>query len=135
MRKLSKLFIGIALAISCVICCIGTSAFAANVDPIVPMWDNVNRISCSISFNGTSGRVICDITAVPGTDSIEGTLTLYEDNVEIEVWNIDVTQSYVTILDRFSGISGSTYKLVLDVDVYYNGTSEPIYVTSTEVCE
>ena len=134
MKKTTKRFIGVALAICCVICCMGVSAFAATVDPIVPLWDNVDRVSCSISFNGTAGRVICDITAVPGTDSIEGTLKLYENDVEIDSWTIDVNRSYATVLDSFTGVRGRTYKLVLDVDVTCDGVTESIGTTSTKVC-
>lgn len=134
MSKRTRSTIGVILGICCIICCMGISVYAATIDPIVPMWDNVDRVSCSISFNGTAGKVICDITAVPDTDSIEGTLTLYENDVEIDEWNIDVNRSYVTILEEFTGVRGCTYRLVLDVDVYADGLSEPIEVTSTKVC-
>lgn len=130
----AKNIVGAILCVCCVIFCMGVSVCAATVEPIVPMWDNVDRVSCSISFNGTSGRVVCDITAVPGTESIDGTLTLYENDVEIDSWTIDVSRSYVTILEQFTGVSGCTYKLVLDVDVISGGVTEPIEVTSTKVC-
>lgn len=130
MNKMIVRIVGMLL----VVCCVCTSVSAAVIAPIIPLWDNVDRVSCRISFNGTAGKVVCDITAVAGTDSIEGTLTLYEDGIEIESWNIDVSTSYVTILDMFTGIKGCTYELVLDVDVVTDGVTEPIEITATKVC-
>ena len=130
MNKMIVRIVGILL----VVCCMYTSVSAAVIEPITPMWDNVDRVSCRISFNGTAGKVVCDITAVSGTERIEGTLTLYRNGTEIDSWDIDVSTSYVTILDSFTGIRGSTYELVLDVDVVTDEGTEAIEVTTTKVC-
>lgn len=130
----ARRFVSIVLLVLCIAGCMGLNVFAAESTPVVPMWDNVGNIICSISFNGTAGALLCDILAEEGTDSIEGTLKLYENDVEIDSWIIDVNRSYVTIHDEFTGIKGRTYKLVLDVDVTCNGITEPIKETSTKVC-
>lgn len=130
MNKTIVRLVGVIL----VVCCMCISVSAAVIVPVTPMWDTVDRVSCRISFDGTAGKVVCDITAVSGTESIEGTLTLYEDGIEIDSWEIDVSTSYVTILDSFTGIKGCTYELVLDVDVVTDGVTEPIEVTTTKVC-
>ncbi|MBQ8396764.1 MAG: hypothetical protein IJX53_01030 [Clostridia bacterium] len=131
---MTRRLVSIVLLVFCIAGCTGINAFAADIIPVVPMWDNVNRAACQISFNSTAGSVSCNITADAGTDSIEGTLTLYENDVEINSWIIDVDRSYITIFDAFTGIKGRTYRLVLDVDVTCDGIIESVEVTSTKVC-
>lgn len=122
------------LSVVLMISCMVISVSAAVIPPIDPHWDNVNRLACKISFSGTKGTVFCDISARTGTTSITGTLTLYEDGVEIDSWDIDEKTSYVTIADNFTGVSGSTYTLVLEADVVTNGVSESLDHTATKVC-
>lgn len=117
-----------------VICCLCVSVSAAVGEPVTPLWDNTDMVYCNISFSGTRGTVLCDISAINGTTSIEGTLTLYEDNVEIESWEIDVSTSYVTVIESFTGIKGSTYRLVLDVEVVANGITEPLDYSVSKRC-
>ena len=114
--------------------CLMTNVTAAVITPVEPNWDNVNQVICEIYFSGTKGTVICDISAVSGTTSIKGTLTLYEDDVEIDSWDIDTKTSSATVSDTFTGTKGCTYKLVLDVDVTLKGIVEPITHTSTKKC-
>ena len=117
-----------------VICCLFVSVSAAVVEPVTPLWDNTDMLYCNISFSGIRGTVMCDISAISGTTSIEGTLTLYEDNVEIESWEIDVNTSYVTVIESFTGIKGSTYRLVLDAEVVANGITEPLDYSVSKRC-
>lgn len=130
MSKVIVRIITMILVINCV--CISVSA--AIVKPIMPLWDNTDMVYCNITFNGTNGRVICDITAVSGTTSIEGTLTLYEDGEEIDSWDIDVNTSYVNIVETFTGTRGSTYELVLDVEVMANGVAEALEHSVDKKC-
>ena len=122
------------LSIVLMLSCMVMSVSAAVVPPVEPNWDNVNRLACKISFSGTRGTVFCDIAARTGTTSITGTLTLYEDDEEIDSWNISSNTSYVTVADNFTGVSGCTYTLVLDADVVTNGVSEALDHTATKVC-
>ncbi|MBQ8402593.1 MAG: hypothetical protein IJX14_11770 [Clostridia bacterium] len=117
-----------------VLVCMGISVTAAVISPAEPYWDNVRQVNCNVNFNGTRGTVTCDILAVTGTTSITGTLTLYADGREIDNWDIDVDTSHATILDSFTGLRGSVYELVLDIDVVTNGVSEPIEITDITIC-
>lgn len=114
--------------------CLTSNVMAAVVVPLEPLWDNVNRVACEISFDGTDGTVVCDITAVSSATSITGTLTLYEEGTEIESWEIDSDLPFVTIIDSFTGIKKRNYTLSLDVVVVANGTSENISCSSSEKC-
>ena len=131
---MTKRLVSIVLLILCISGCMCLTAFAADITPVVPMWDNVNRATCQISFDGTAGSVSCTIIGEAGTNRIEGTLKLYENGTEIDSWIIDVDRSYVMILDSFTGIKGRTYQLVLNVDVTCDGITESVEVTSTKVC-
>ena len=114
--------------------CLTSNVIAAVIVPIEPMWDNVNRIACEISFEGTEGTVHCDITAVSSATSIVGTLTLYESGCEIDSWDIDTDLPFVTINESFTGIKGRTYTLELDAVVTARGSSETITRTAYERC-
>lgn len=122
------------LSIVLMISCMAMSVSAAVIPPVEPNWVNVNSLVCRVSFNGTRGTVFCDIAARTGTTSITGTLTLYEDDEEIDSWNISSNTSYVTVADNFTGVSGCTYTLVLDADVVTSGVSESLEHTATKVC-
>lgn len=112
----------------------GIQVTAAIVEPIVPYWENVSTASCSISFSGTSGTVSCTVYGKSGTTRIEGSLVLYEDGVEIDEWPISTTSTRVSILDSFTGESGCTYTLELDVDVTRNGTVERVQKDVSKEC-
>lgn len=114
--------------------CLTSNVLAAVIVPIEPLWDNVNRVACEISFHGTDGTVVCDITAVSSATSITGTLTLYESGIEIDFWEIDSDLPFVSIIESFTGIKGRTYTLELDVVVTARGSSETITRTVYERC-
>ena len=130
---MKKRILGVVSLVLIAICLCG-SVSAAVIEPVRPLWDNVDAVYCNITFSGTNGRVICDIEAVSGTTSIEGTLTLYEDGDEIDSWDIDVNTSYVNIVETFTGTRGSTYELVLDVEVMVDGLAETLERSVTKKC-
>lgn len=130
MRKRILGFISLVL----VAVCLCGSVSAAVIEPVSPLWDNVNAVYCNITFSGTNGRVFCDIAAVSGTTSIEGTLTLYEDGEEIDSWDIDVNTSYVNIVETFTGTKGSSYELVLETEVIANGHVESLDHSVVKKC-
>lgn len=130
---MKKRILGFVSLVLVAICLCG-SVSAAVIEPVRPLWDNVDAVYCNITFSGTNGRVICDIEAVSGTTSIEGTLTLYEDGEEIDSWDIDVNTSYVNIVETFTGTRGSTYELVLDVEVMADGLAETLERSVTKKC-
>ena len=107
MKKVMKTIVLAILMVSC----LASSVLAVSIVPIEPLWDNVNRIACEISFDGTEGTVYCDITAISSATSITGTLTLYESGREINSWDIDSDLPFVTINESFTGTKGRTYTM------------------------
>lgn len=128
MKKILTLICAIGM-----MCCLTFSICAAVVEPISPQWENVYQVDCSVSFDGTSGKVEVSICGNAGTTSIFGTLTLYRGSTEIDSWNIS-ERRIVNVSDTFTGVSGSTYKLVLDVDVTTNGVVEKIEIEDSAKC-
>ena len=112
----------------------GVQVAAAIADPLLPNWETVSSANCSIIFSDTSGTVRCTVYGKSGTTKIEGNLVLYEDGVEIDEWSISTTTARVTILDSFTGESGATYTLELDVYVTRNGIVERVQKDAIEYC-
>ncbi len=124
------------LTIICAVCLLfihSIPVLAAIKNSVIPMWDNVRRIVCDVSFSGTSGTVECTVTGMSGTTSISGTATLYEGDTEIDSWNVTGTRS-AFLAETFTGKSGKTYRLELEIDVTRNGVVEPISVDDTATC-
>lgn len=116
----------IAMLLSVVLLCsLPVTISAAVIEPVAPQWENVTTVLCSVDFSGTEGNISVYIRGKSGTTSISGTATLYRGNTEIESWSIS-GRSIASVSDTFTGISGSTYKLVLDVDVTTSGVTENI---------
>lgn len=115
------------------LCCLTNSIYAAEVVPIVPQWENVKTATCALTFDGSTGEIEVYIFGNAGTTSISGILTLYRGNTEIDSWNISGTRT-ASVSDTFTGVSGSTYKLVLDVDVTRNGVVENIEKEDSAKC-
>jgi len=115
------------------LCCLANTIFAAVVEPVLPQWENAAQVTCAVSFNENTGKVRTYIYGNPGTTSISGTLKLYSGNTEIESWNISGSRT-ASVMDTFTGISGNTYKLVLDVDITTNGVVENIDMEDSARC-
>lgn len=130
-KKMKKLLVFMC-AISLLFCLTVQTNAAVN-ETISPQWINTSRVECFISFSGTSGSITCKVIGQTATESIKGSLKLYKDNVEIDSWDIDERLA-ASISESFTGVSGCTYKLVLDVDVTRNGIVEPIEVESSKKC-
>lgn len=125
------------LKILCVLLAAGfmsTHVSAAVSESMVPYWETTSSVNCSITFSGTTGVVNCMVRGKSGTTKIEGDLVLYEDGVEIYTWPISTNTSSVSILDSFTGESGISYTLELDVEVTRNGIVESIETNSTKTC-
>lgn len=130
MKKVLKAMVLAILMVGCLV----SGVMAAVVVPIEPQWDNVNRVACEITFNGTRGTVMCDITAISAATSITGTLTLYEAGIEIDSWEIDSDMPFATVIDTFTGTKGRTYTLSLDAVVTANNLDETITCTASKKC-
>ncbi len=125
------------ITILCAVCLLFLQTIpvlAAVKNPIMPMWDNVSRITCDISFSGTTGTVECKVTGMTGTTSISGTATLYQGDTEIDSWDVTGKGS-AFLVETFTGKRGKTYRLELDIDVTRNGVVEQITLDDTETCQ
>ncbi|MCL2051541.1 MAG: hypothetical protein FWG91_07435 [Lachnospiraceae bacterium] len=106
--------------------------------PIMPLSDNVNSISLTIS--NSSGKAACSgaIFAATGTTSIKATFKL-EKKVgsswsHEKTWTKDSTSSVLTFSDSSHSISaGSTYRLTLTAVVVRNGKSETVSASTESV--
>ena len=114
--------------------CFTANAAAAIVPPAEPLWDNAHSVTCAITLSGTRGTIQGRILGYLGTTSIAGTLTLYENGVEMESWNISSTTVSANVLDNFTATRGCTYDLVLNAVVTTNGVSEQISASDTATC-
>ena len=124
----------IAMLLSVVLLCsLPVTISAAVIEPVAPQWENVTTVLCSVDFSGTEGNISVYIRGKSGTTSISGTATHYRGNTEIESWSIS-GRSIASVSDTFTGISGSTYKLVLDVDVTTSGVTENIEEEDSARC-
>lgn len=130
MKKKIKIMLCVIFAV----CMTAVHTAAIVTDPITPLWDNVNSASCNITFSGTTGTVSCSVRGKSGTTKIEGSLILYKNGTKIDEWEISTTNASVSILDSFTGKSGSKYTLELDVDVTRNGTEENVTASSSKTC-
>lgn len=114
-------------------CCLTNSIYAAEVEPISPQWENAQNVTCSLVFDSSKGNITVYVYGNPGTTSISGTLTLYRGSTEVDSWDIS-GRRIVNVSDTFTGVSGSTYRLVLDIDVTTNGVVESIEEEDSAKC-
>lgn len=128
-----KKIIAVCVILS-MLCCMCLPASAAVPDLITPYWENASTVRVSLDFDGSTGSVYCKVMGKSGTTNIEGTLTLYEDGVESESWDMTTASSYKIVSDTVTGVKGSTYKLVLDIKVKTNGVWEDIEDEISAVC-
>lgn len=128
MKRYIAMFLAIILLYS-----FAVSISASSLDPIIPLWNNVTVAQCTIDFSETGGTISAYIRGKSGTTSISGTVTLYRGNTVVDSWNIS-GRSIASVSDTFTGISGSTYKLVLDADVTTNGVVENIVEEDSARC-
>ncbi len=113
---------------------LGQITIAIGASDIMPRWDNTYMVSCEVTFSGTNGTVYSRIRGVADATKIRGTLVLYENNDDIITWNIDVDGSFWSVLETFEGVSGKTYKLELEAEVYKDGVWEDIEKSHSSTC-
>ena len=110
------------------------SVNVAAADEITPLWSNISSVTCKVTFNGTTGTVCCDITGQPGASAVRGTLVLYKGSTELKSWDLASNTGSKTILYGFTGISGITYKIELNAEVYKDGYWESISREDSTMC-
>ncbi len=133
MKKALSIFLA-----SILVCSMAVSTTAAVPEPIVPLWDNISRITNTVTFNGTKGTAKGLIIGTTGTDEISATLTVYVQNGSNWVFvgsdSDTVTSKTLALTVDFTGTSGGYYKSVLEVTVTIDGVAETETITEYRTC-
>ncbi len=127
-----KKVVSIILACIFLTISINNVVFAASNDNqiISPYWENVSSITGYVDKN--EGVFWAMISGYSGVTKITVTATLYYKNssnrwVEIPTdWEYSVNSASLNIYEEFDANPGTTYKVVLEADVYANGYTESI---------
>ena len=133
MKKILSLIITGILLLSC---CVEIQA--ALPDIIAPQWVNINKMTNTISFDGTDGSASATLTGESGTTSMSGTLKVYKETdrgwVFVASDSDSVTGKTMQLSVDFTGVSGGYYKSVFTVTVTRNGVDETETMTDYATC-
>ena len=106
---------------------------ASNNDYVIsPLWENISNVDGTLYINGKNSNFSAFIFGNTDVTRITATAKLYYQNTSnqwIEIsknWNYSVNSSFLAIDEDFIASSGTTYKVVLEADVYANGYTESI---------
>lgn len=106
----------------------GASLYASLPEIAVPCYDNIDRINHTLSFNGSTGKVIGDVLGGIGTTKIRIILTVYKETDDgweyVDHDSITVYDTDAMLTLEFDAEYGTNYKSVLSTTVTANGTSE-----------
>lgn len=113
---------------------LNTLVLAANNNNqiVVPYWVNTASIDGDLYTNGSTGNISAVIIGNSNVTQITAQATLYYKNTSNKWvktttdWEFSSNSSILAIDEDFSAVSGRTYKVVLEVDVYANGYTETI---------
>lgn len=101
---------------------------------ITPYWVNITSVTGRITFNSSTnkGNAVIVVNGDADVTRITATVTLYyqdSNNKWVEIptdWEYSVNSDILAINETFAATSGTTYKAVLDADVYANGYTENV---------
>ena len=108
--------------------CLGTNAYAALPETVVPLWDNIQSTTHFISFNGDVGSSTAIVYGKSGTTNVTGTLNVYEQTTS--GWKLvgrdygSVTTRELGLYVEFEAKPGAYYQSVLNFSVTINGVVE-----------
>ncbi|MBQ7299881.1 MAG: hypothetical protein IJW77_08575 [Clostridia bacterium] len=134
MKKYIRLFCIVLLLMS-----LAMHVSAAVVQPIKPMWDHINDMTCGISFSGTTGTAYASITSDLDTTQIIASLAVYKQ-IGTDEWEyVEHTMKRVTSFDmalsvEFTGEPGAYYKAVFNATVTNDGTEENEILFAYRTC-
>lgn len=117
-----------------------TSICAAQIPSTSPLWENINGLTATLTFNRNTGNVTVVVTGKTNVTNITATVDLYykESNgswVEIENdWSYNVNQKSLVILESFNATPGREYKIVVDGTVTMAGYVEDFSKTVISTC-
>lgn len=120
--------------------CVPIGVHAAQVEPIVPMWDNTSVFTANMTFQDTVGEFTVLVYGKSGVTNISVDVRLFYKNslglwTEIDTdWTYDVNQSYFSVTETFAGVAGREYKIEVSGVVTMNGVRESISKTATAIC-
>lgn len=104
----------------------------ANAADVSPLWNGGNQCNPVLTFSGNTANCITKIVAKESTAKVSATMTLYRINdngglVQVASWpglsgtgRLDASRSYPY------GVSGSTYRLVVNGTVVDSSGSSPV---------
>lgn len=106
---------------------------AGNNNQIVsPYWVNTSSVNGYLTVDGNDGNISILVNGNANVTRITAKATLYYKNSSNRwvktntVWNYSVNSDLLAINEDFTASSGTTYKVVLEADVYANGYTETI---------
>lgn len=134
MKKFSKV-LSVVLMISLICCSLSVYASALIVRPL---WTNINSMSTTITFTGTSGIAKGIATRQSGVTSMEGTVTLYKyvsgQWIYVNQWSGSSTGNSLIITGNFTGIGGVQYEAVFELMAYRGDLAESATQTTYKTC-
>lgn len=134
MKKFTK-SVSLILMI-CVIC--STMSVFVSAQVIKPLWTNIDTMSLTITFSGSSSFTRGVATKQSGVTSMEGTVTLYRNVsgqwIYIDQWSGSSTGNSLIITGYFSCISGVQYEAVFEVTAYRGSSSETATQITYKTC-
>ena len=105
-------------------------SFAAQTpeSEIEPFWDGISTVNLTLTFSNGVGSVTATARKKTAAESIEGVLTLYQQNGNdwdyITEWSGSKRIGTLSLGDDFAAVQGATYKVVFTVTAYVNGFAE-----------
>lgn len=60
------------------ICILGMAVGVHAENTIVPLWDNINKLTVNITFDGTAGKASAYVADATYSAEVSGTLTVYK---------------------------------------------------------
>lgn len=120
------------------ICILGMATGVHAENTIVPLWDNINRLTVNITFDGTAGKASAYVSDATYSAEISGTLTVYKQTKAgwLFICREKGTSSSgaLPLKTSFTGESSAYYKAEYSVTVTKNGVSESATETAYKTC-
>ncbi len=125
-----KRVLSLMMALFCIVILIAMPIHAAMPPQVTPLWDNLDSMVVDMAFVGTTGTAAANATSQSGCNYMEGRITLYrydediEDWVYMDEWYATSTTTTVCVDGDFEGVHGTTYKAVFEATAYRNYVGE-----------
>lgn len=137
---MKKRLFAIIMTIVIVFSMLPATVYAAQSEPIMPMWDNASHLTAEITFISGNGKASATILGDYSVSNISVNVKLYYKKTsgaweEIPTnWVYNVNQRMLSINESFDATPGREYKIELTGTVTVNGYAEEISKTATAIC-